>query len=336
MANITDVARLAGVSHQTVSRVLNRGGTVRAATRERVEEAIRQLNYRPSSVARALATRKTRTIGLISTGNPLYGPSSTMLGFNEAARAAGYQVTIATMSTSDKASMLDAVEVLLRQNVEALVLIAADFTSIQAIEQARLDVPLILADSSGRSRFRSVSINQFAGARLATRHLIDLGHRRILHLTGPADSPDAAERLRGWRAEMAAHALSALEPVIGDWLPASGYQLGCRIADERVATAVFSANDQMALGLIHAFTSRGLRVPDDVSIVGFDDIPEAAHFTPPLSTVRQDFAELGARMLAVLLSVLSDADPGGSSWTEPRLIVRQSSAVPSRPQSLPN
>ena len=336
MANITDVARLAGVSHQTVSRVLNQAGTVRAATRERVEEAIRQLNYRPSSVARALATRKTRTIGLISTGNPLYGPSSTMLGFNEAARAAGYQVTIATMSTSDKVSMLDAVEVLLRQNVEALVLIAADFTSIQAIEQVRLDVPLILADSSGRSRFRSVSINQFAGARLATRHLIDLGHRRILHLTGPTDSPDAAERLRGWRAEMAAHALPAMEPVIGDWLPASGYQLGCRIADERGATAVFSANDQMALGLIHAFTSRGLRVPDDVSIVGFDDIPEAAHFTPPLSTVRQDFAELGTRMLAVLLSVLADADPGVSTRTEPRLIVRDSSAVPTRRQSLPN
>lgn len=337
MANITDVARLAGVSHQTVSRVLNDEGTVRPATKERVEDAISRLNYRPSSVARALATRKTRTIGLISTGNPLYGPSSTMLGFNEAARAAGYQVTIATMSTSDRASMLAAVDVLLRQNVEALVLIAADFSSIDAIEQIQLEVPLILADSSGHSRFRSVSIDQFAGARLATRHLIELGHRHILHLAGPAESPDAAERLRGWRAELLEHGLPLPEPVVGDWLPASGYELGCRIADERGdVSAIFSGNDQMALGLLHAFSDRRVRVPEDVSIVGFDDIPEAAHFIPPLSTVRQDFADLGGRMVAVLLEVLNGTDPGEVPRIAPRLVVRSSSGAPADGRSLPN
>ena len=209
MATITDVAKLAGVSHQTVSRVLNEEGTVRASTQARVEDAIRQLGYRPSAAARALATRKTGTIGLISTGSALYGPSSIMLAFNEAARQAGYQVSIASMAVAERSAMLAAVDRLLRQDVEALVLIAADRSSLEAIQGVELGVPLITAESSGHTGLHSVSIDQFAGARMATAHLADLGHRRILHLAGPAGSLDAAERERGWRAELHERGLHA-------------------------------------------------------------------------------------------------------------------------------
>jgi DNA-binding LacI/PurR family transcriptional regulator len=336
MANITDVARLAGVSHQTVSRVLNNENTVRPSTRARVEHAIAELKYRPSMVARALVTRKTRTIGLISTGNPLYGPSSTALGFNEAAREAGYQVTIASMSTSDRQAILDAVDVLLAQNVEALVLIASDFGAIEAIQDIELGVPLITAESSGRMGVHSVSIDQFRGAELATTYLADLGHRTIVHLAGPPGSLDAAERERGWRSVLTGRGLEVREPVVGDWSPESGFEATQRLLDGGAFTAVFSANDQMALGVLHALSDRGLRVPEQISVVGFDDIPEAAHFIPPLTTVRQDFAELGRRIVEALLEVLRGEDAGEPVRTEPTLIVRKSAVAAESNGPLPN
>lgn len=326
MANITDVARLAGVSHQTVSRVLNNENTVRPSTKARVEAAIAELRYRPSMVARALVTRKTRTIGLISTGNPLYGPSSTALAFNEAAREAGYQVTIASMSTSDRGAILEAIDVLLAQNVEALVLIASDVASIEVVQHLELQVPLITAESSGRMGGHSVSIDQFRGAELATSYLADLGHRRIVHLAGPSASLDAAERERGWRSVLAGRGFETREPVAGDWSPESGYAAAGRLLDGGEFTAIFAANDQMALGVLHALSDRGLRVPERISIVGFDDIPEAAHFIPPLTTVRQDFGELGRRIMEALLEVLRGEEFGEPVRTEPRLIVRASAS----------
>jgi DNA-binding LacI/PurR family transcriptional regulator len=325
VANITDVARLAGVSHQTVSRVLNKENTVRPATRARVEAAIAELRYRPSMVARALVTRKTRTIGLISTGNPLYGPSSTALAFNEAAREAGYQVTIASMSSSDRGAILEAIDVLVAQNVEALVLIASDVASIEAVQGLLLQVPLITAESSGRMG-HSVSIDQFRGAELATSHLADLGHRRIVHLAGPSTSLDAAERERGWRSVLSSRGLETRDPVAGDWSPESGYAAAVHLLDGGEFTAIFAANDQMALGVLHALSDRGLAVPDRISIVGFDDIPEAAHFIPPLTTVRQDFGELGRRIMGALLEVLRGQQFGEPVRTEPRLIARDSAA----------
>lgn len=330
MANITDVAKLAGVSHQTVSRVLN-DATVRPATKARVDAAIRELNYRPSSAARALVTRKSNAIGLIATGAPLYGPSSTMLAFNEAARAAGYQVTIASMTSVDREAMVSAVEVLLGQRVEALVLIVADVAAFDAIAGLEIGVPLITAESSGREGFLSVSIDQFAGARLAVRHLIELGHRNILHVKGPDWSVDAAERERGWRAELEASGLPVAPPLVGTWLADSGYAIGAELTrtgavGARGATAIFSANDQMAIGLLHALADAGLRVPGDASVVGFDDIPESVHYSPPLTTVRQDFADLGARMMETLLQVLDGRQPLEPAQATPELILRASTA----------
>lgn len=334
VANIFDVARLAGVSHQTVSRVLNELPNVRPATRQRVEQAIKQLRYTPSQAARALVTRRSRTIGLITTGGPDYGPSSTALGFNEAARDARYAVSMASMLESDPTSLRQAVELLLRQNVEAIVLIAAHRGALDAVRGIELGVPLVAVESSRRDGFHSVSIDQYQGARTLVDHLVGLGHRRIAHLAGPADSVDALERVRGWRDALSEHGLVAREPLVGDWTPASGFRLGRElVADrERAAdaafTAIFAANDQMALGAIHALSERGLVVPRDVSVVGFDDIPEAEHFAPPLTTMRQDFPELGRTIMSTLLEVLTDADSVGVVRSVPELIIRESVAPP--------
>ena len=328
MANITDVARLAGVSHQTVSRVVNNVDAVRPSTRARVLSAIDELNYRPSSVARALKSSKTRTIGLISTGNPLYGPSSIALGFNEAARESGYHVITASMSSAPMELIRDAIDVLVRQQVEAIVLIATDVASLVAVHDLHIDIPLITADSSGRERFPSVSIDQAAGAMLATGYLADLGHRRILHLAGPDYSLDARERIRGWRAELDRRGLAVVAPRHGDWTAESGLSVGLELPDPSEFSAVFVANDQMALGLLHAFSIRGIRVPHDVSLVGFDDIPEAAHYSPPLSTIRQDFAELGRRLMTAVSTEIEGLTQTGVVVTQPSLVIRQSAAAP--------
>ena len=326
VANIFDVARLAGVSHQTVSRVLNDLPNVRPATRVRVEDAIKQLRYRPSTAARSLVTRRSRTIGLITTGNPDYGPSSILLGFTEAARNARYLVSISSMLETDVASMRAAVELLLSQNVEAVVLIAAHRGALEAIQGIDLGVPLLAVESSGRSGFHSVSIDQFRGAYDATNHLIALGHTTIAHVAGPDDSMDATERVRGWSAALSEHGLVAHEPLRGDWSPSSGFAAGLALAPQ--FTAVFSANDQMALGLMHALGTRGVSIPGDVSVVGFDDIPEAEHFTPPLTTVRQDFAELGRTVMSTLLEVIIDESLAEAPHPVPTLVPRESSAPP--------
>jgi DNA-binding LacI/PurR family transcriptional regulator len=329
-ANIFDVARLAGVSHQTVSRVLNDLPNVRPATRQRVEQAIKQLRYRPSPAARALVTRRSRTIGLITTGSPDYGPSSTVLHFNEAARDARYAVSMASMLDSDPPSLRSATELLLRQNVEAIVLASAHRGAFEAITTMELGVPLIVVEAGDRSGVRTVAIDQYRGARRAVRHLVELGHTSILHLAGPADSADANERERGWRDELADNGLVARESGTGDWSPGSGYRFGRALGTSVPFTAIFVANDRMALGVIHALSQRGIEVPRDVSVVGFDDIPEAEHFAPPLTTMRQDFDGLGRDVMATLLSVLSDDDAPPLPPAVPELVVRESTAHPRR------
>ena len=321
-----EVARLAGVSHQTVSRVLNNENTVRPQTRAKVEAAIRELRYRPSSVARALATRKTHTLGLVSTGNPLYGPASIALAFDGAARQAGYQVITASMADADRHEILQAIDVLLRQQVEAIVLIASYYSSIEAIDGLELEIPLVTADSSGHGSFPSVSIDQFGGAELATAYLADLGHRDILHLAGPEGSLDARERERGWRSELARRGLVVHEPEHGDWTADSGRTIGERLSAAGFSSAIFVANDQMALGLLHALDDHGVAVPSAVSIVGFDDIPEAAHFSPPLTTIRQDFTELGKRIMGTVSSVLDGRVVTDPVKTTP-FVVERASAV---------
>jgi len=324
-----DVAERAGVSHQTVSRVLNGLTGVAAATKVRVEQAIAELNYTPSPAARAMAKRRSGSIGLIQAGRPDYGPSNAALGFNEAARDAGYTVSQVSMRSLDPDALAQAVHRLVLQRVEAIVLISGEREGAEVIRGIDAGVPIIAVASEEEPGLHRVAIDQYAGARLATEHLIGLGHRAIRHVTGPSDSMDAAERRRGFADAMREHGLEAPNPYPGDWLAASGYAAGGSLLADGSATAVFVGNDQMALGLLRACAEAGVGVPGDLSVVGFDDIPEAAFFTPPLTTLRQDFDELGRDVMATVLEVLRDERSAVDRTSRvPQLVVRASTGSP--------
>jgi DNA-binding LacI/PurR family transcriptional regulator len=327
---MADVAKLAGVSHQTVSRVLNDHPNVRQQTRDKVLAVIRQLDYRPNAAARTLVTRRTRTLGVISIDTTLYGPASMLHGIEQAARQA-YFVAIASLPALDRRSVLGAVDRFLGQAVEGIIVIAPQTTAVAALNYVPADVPLVAVGCGTRASLASVAIDNAAGAALATRHLLDLGHQTVHHLAGPRSWLDARERIDGWR--QALRAAGAPEPAMlsGDWSAASGYRIGHKLAAMPAVTAVFCGNDQMALGLLRALSEQGRRVPADISVVGFDDIPEAAYFLPPLTTVRQDFGELGRRALDRLLcrirSMQTDK-PGPWVPVVPDLVVRASAARP--------
>jgi DNA-binding LacI/PurR family transcriptional regulator len=326
-AVMSDVARLAGVSHQTVSRVINGSDHVREATRERVLVAMRQLDYRPNSVARALVTGRSQTLGVVSFDTTLYGPASTLFGIEQAAHEAGYFITIASLRALDRPSVLDAVERLRLQGVDGILVIAPQEGAARALVQVPAGLPLVAVEAGPADAVPLASVDQFAGAAAATRHLLDLGHSTVWHVSGPADWLEAQQRIAGWRATLQAAGAEVPPTLTGDWSPRSGYDLGHRLGPE--VTAVFVANDQMALGVLRALHEAGRAIPGDVSVVGFDDIPEAPYFTPPLTTVRQDFDEMGRRGLRLLLQTMESADwPPPHHEVTPDLIVRASTAAP--------
>lgn len=332
---MSDVAALAGVSHQTVSRVLNDHDSVRPETRARVQEAIVQLGYRRNSAARALVTRRSGIIGVVTTESALYGPTSTLVALGGAARDIGYFVSVATISQFDSEAMHRALEHFMGQGVEGIVIIAPQDEASAAVETFDVSVPVVLVMSGVQpptASLRWVGVEQHEGARLATRHLIEAGHREIVHLTGPLNCFDGRGRLEGWRAECTAAGLVVPEPIVGDWTAERGYAVGWDLARQGAPTAVFAANDELALGLLRAFWEAGLRVPHDVAVVGFDDIPSAAYFIPPLTTVRQDFAALGR----LAIRALTDALAGVDEMLAPiptSLVVRASSVVQTKPRT---
>ncbi len=322
--SIRDVARLAGVSHQTVSRVLNNHPSLRPETKQRVLDVMAELQYKPNRAARALVTSRSRTIGILSASSTQYGPASSIAAIEAAARASGYWVSTANIESSDARSIADGLAHLRAQGIEGLVVIAPQVRVFDTLAQLSIDVPYVTLQSTGRDAGHALSVDQMAGARMATRHLIELGHRNIYHLAGPQDWIEAEARMRGFLDEMGAHDVPTTAPILGDWTADFGYYAGRELLTVRDFTAIFSSNDQMALGLMHAIRDAGLEIPRDISIIGFDDIPEAAHFWPPLTTVRQDFAELGRRCVALLLGDLDPAAPDYRGTIVPELIVRAS------------
>ncbi|GAB7191834.1 LacI family DNA-binding transcriptional regulator [Kineococcus sp. NUM-3379] len=325
---MADVARLAGVSHQTVSRVINGMDHIRPETRQRVEEAIQRLGYRPNKAARALVTTRSATVGVIGTDGGLWGPSNIHRTIEQAARAAGYFVSSTGLDTISRQELADAVEHLLTQHVEGIIMIAGHDEALELARNQDVGVPFVVAAGEHGSDRRRANPEQYEAARLATRHLLNLGHTEIMHVAGPLNWVEARVREDGWRAELAAAGLRPAEPVRGDWSAASGYVAGMRIAASPGVTAVFCANDELAIGVLRALSEAGLRVPEDVSIVGFDDIPVSAYLVPPLTTIRQDIATVGRRAVETL-----DAAIRGITLDSPRpaaleLVVRASTAAP--------
>lgn len=329
-AVMVDVAELAGVSYQTVSRVLHDSPHVRRETRERVLDAIRKLDYRPSSVAQALVTGRSRTLGVVSFDTTLYGPASTLFGVEQAAHDAGYGVSIASLTSLSRAPVLAAVQRLTDQGVDGIVVIAPQKSTVDALRYVASDVPVVAVEGGPDDSVPVVAVDQHGGAAAATRHLLELGHETVWHIAGPTDWLESEQRIDGWRSTLKAAGADVPALLRGDWSARSGYEIGPRIARMAGLTAVFVANDQMALGLLRYLHEIGRDTPRDISIVGFDDIPEAAYFTPPLTTVRQDFSELGRRCLYLLVGQI---ESGNRAWSrvvvESELILRKSTTSPS-------
>ncbi|PRY14063.1 LacI family DNA-binding transcriptional regulator [Kineococcus rhizosphaerae] len=326
---MSDVAKLAGVSHQTVSRVLNDHPNVKPATRQRVQEAIAELGYRRNEAARALVTRRTGAIGVITEDSPLYGPTMTLIAVENAARSQGTYVSVATVTRWEVATVQATLEHFLDQGVDGVVVIASHDEAVRAVKDYSRRVPVVMVGPSQVSGgIHTVAVDQYSGAGLAVGHLIDLGHRDIVHVSGPRVWLDARARERGWLDALLQAGLATSDPLPGDWTASSGFRIGRELLGRRdvqpLPTAVFTANDQLALGLLHAFADAGVPVPQEVSVVGYDDVEGSEHFFPPLTTVRPDWTALGARCLERMTAAI-EGEPAEGVLVGARLVARASS-----------
>ncbi|MFE2728215.1 LacI family DNA-binding transcriptional regulator [Kitasatospora sp. NPDC059327] len=337
-AVMRDVARMAGVSKQTVSRVLNGSPAVRPETRTRVLAAVAELGYLPNQAARALTTGESRTIGVIAYDVADFGPANVVQGIALAAQETGYMVSVAPMRSLGALPVREAANRLLERSVDGLITIAPHRDIAEALLDLPRKVPVVAVDASLDPRVPVIAAEQLEGSRRATEQLLHLGHRTVHHLAGPRGWIASGLRRDGWLAALVAAGAPVPEPLVGDWTAASGYELGRVLATDPEVTAVHAANDQMAVGLLRALYESGRRVPEHVSVIGFDDVPEAAYTIPPLSTVRVNFADIGRRCISVLVEQLRGGATGRPlrPWLLPtELVVRASTGRPPAAQDGP-
>jgi DNA-binding LacI/PurR family transcriptional regulator len=329
--SIADVAALAGVSAQTVSLVSTGSPSVRASTRERVLKAMTELGYAPNRAARALRVGTVETIGIVTQRLSRTGDGMTAAAVATAAQERGYSVSLVEMPEPDPEELRKATHRLSNTALDGLVMVRAGHTTADALPLPA-NLPVVVADSRLAGHYPSVVSNEVRGTQDAVEHLLGLGHRTVHHIAGSPDAHPAAVRMATWRRCLAAAGLEVPEPLVGAWTPRSGYEIGRELAADSAVTAVFCANDEMAFGLIRALREAGRRVPDDVSVVGFDDLPLSDFSHPPLTTVSMDFERLGRELVRVLAEQLSGPVPVGVPRVvlPTRLSVRASTAPPRR------
>jgi LacI family transcriptional regulator len=327
--NVTlhDVAKECGVSYQTVSRVINNHPHVSKDTRHRILQAIRELDYRPNRAARSLVTQRSYTLGIITFGTNFYGPAQMMTNVERAAKTRGYSLVFSSIADMTPEVIRQTIDDLSGQLVDGFVLI----TPVLGIHYDELvslcaGIPFVQIDAELGAQVPSVVIDQRYGSQLASQHLIDLGHREICEISGPLHWFGAVARHESWIATLESAGIQPGPSKKGDWTAAGGYKAAHSLLDEGARfTALVVGNDQMALGAIRALHERGLCVPEDVSVVGFDDIPEAAYFEPPLTTVQQDFTGLGEQSIEYLVALIDNPDtPSHQRVLHPRLVTRLS------------
>lgn len=320
---VREVAALAGVSTQTVSRVINDHESVRPETRRLVLEAMGRLGYRVNNAARSLGTSRSRTLGVIASDSTLYGPSVGIAALETAARAEGRWTATAYADAADAASVTDALEHLLAQGVDGILLVALHAAAVDVVRKRATDVP-VAALHAGRGAER-----QAEGAALAVGHLAALGHRRVVRLGGPADWTDESARAAGFDRAVEDAGMDVRARWSGDWSAAAGAaaasEAAASLREPSGPTAIVVANDQMALGLVAGLRVEDVAVPRDVSVVGFDDNPDAAFYRPALTTVRLDIAGEARRCVDDVLGLETSASPRPAE-----LIVRASTAPPAR------
>jgi LacI family transcriptional regulator len=333
---IKDVAQAAGVSTQTVSRVMNKFSYVSGETRQRVEAVVEQLGYRPSTLARSLIQQRSYTLGVVTYGLKYIGPSRTLNGIADKADELGYMLLMKELNNFDANRIDDVIDSLLAHQVDGILWAAPEIGDNHAwIEQRmeKIPVPMLFLAMQPRQGIPSVVTDNFQGATTAIQHLLDCGRKKIGHISGPLDWWEAQERKRGWRDTLKTEGLEVSEQgcVEGNWSSSSGEQAFIQLLESFPdMDAVFVANDQMALGVLREAHGRDIRVPDQLAVIGFDDIPESAYFYPSLTTISQDLQLLGAQAVQNIVEMIQ-ARQGGqsvsarSSLIPPRLVVRESS-----------
>lgn len=323
---MTDVAAVAGVSHQTVSRVLNDKGDVRPETRERVLAAIKELGYRRNETARALASRRSRIIGIITTTGVNYGPSQTLFGVELAAREAGYFVTVAALEEFTQETLSETLNMFLGLGVAGIVVISPIQEAAEVLSRLPLDIPVVAVSSAWSSKSQNivrVGVDQRQGAISAVNHLLAAGAETVAHIAGPRNWFDAVEREKGWEEALTKNGKNLGPLLRGDWTAESGYALTKNLIDQGLPDAIFAANDQTALGALSALAEADVSVPGEVRVVGFDNEPGAAFFSTPLTTVQQNFDAVGRKAIRSLTSLV-DGKEVQDSQTTPDLVVRKS------------
>ncbi len=328
-ATIEDVAARSGVSTATVSRVLSGSAPARPETRDRVLAAARELDYRPSGIARALKRQETRTLGLVVTDitNPFY--PQLVRAVESAAHERGYGIVLAN-GGDDAARELEHLDLLIERRVDGIVIVSSRMTRRHAERLQGTAVPVVLVnDTVAGSGLPTVTTAHRRGARLATEHLIGLGHRRIGHVGAPADQAASGQRRLGVRDAMRAAGLREPLVAIGDGGVAGGAQAAEALIVAGI-TGIVAYNDLTAIGALRALRRAGIGVPEQVSVVGFDDIDLAAWTDPPLTTIRQPTDALGRWAVDHLVDLLSGAGGGGGETPvvlQPELVVRGSTAA---------
>jgi LacI family transcriptional regulator len=321
-ATIYDVARAAGVSHATVTRLLKGYEGIRPETRDRVDEAIRDLGYRPNLTARTLTTGRSHRIAALTHEITQVGPSKILEGANIAARDAGYLLDVITLDAHNPAAIRESIDLALQFDLAGVLALASTDEVTNAVKTSTFRVPLYLA--TGHDKLPTDSTPVHNGLLPVLRHLADLGHRDVVHIAGPRTWVGARNRTREYEAAVVELGLRSRGVIQGDWSARSGYQAIASLPDDLPATAFVAANDQSALGAILALNERGHRIPDDVSVTGVDDTPEAAYYSPPLTTLRLDFTAQGRDAVQQLLARIDGVEPPPLSPRRPELIVRRS------------
>jgi LacI family transcriptional regulator len=338
---IKEIARMCGVSAQTVSRVINKRPDVSPATRVAVDAAIAAVGFQPSAVARSLVQRRSQTIGVVVAGLKYFGVAQTLNGITAESEAAGYALLLKELSSYDEAEVTRVVEFMLARRVDGIIFAAPEMGTNIATVGASLSVsypPVVFLKSRPLASSSSIMIDNYGGARAATEHLLALGRRRIGHLAGPLGWSEARARHDGWRDALRDAGVEAGPVVSGNWSSASG-EAGLEQLLEAAPDldALFVGNDQMALGVLHAAHRRKIAIPEVLAVVGFDGLIESAQFTPSLTTVSQPLGELGQVAIRELLALV-DEEPGHgaarSQTLATKLIIRESAPAPGKRRPL--
>jgi DNA-binding LacI/PurR family transcriptional regulator len=310
---MSDVAKLTGVSPQTVSRVVNGAPYVSEITRRRVLEAMQELGYHPNSAARSLAQSRSHNIGIISIESLLYGPSTLLRFIEGAADAAGYSISVVHLRDLSKRGTEDACRRFADQSADGVILIEPVHAASKFFQS--LGVPLVALGRSSTRGIPSVSNDNAGDASNLVEYLLSLGHETVWHIAGPAGWTAADQRIKGWQAALERAGRPVPDYARGDWTPRSGYDLGLQLAKNRDVSAIFVANDHMAVGVLGALAASGRRVPEDVSVAGFDDSPEAEFLIPSLTTMRVNFDAVATTALDMLVKMI-ESGPLPSAHTE--------------------